>query len=223
MPRPPPAILLATIGVLLYKRRRYAHTLSTHNSPPTEDHPRCHVNSRSLLNAYKVTVVNTVEECERFLQSCVSGPVRVVGLDCEWRGPGYLSRNQHPGDDCESEESESEDCPVALLQLAFPNGEVALVRLCQMSGIGQTLRDLLTNRRCQPLSPFLPHYPPLSPFLPHYPPLSPFLPHSPPLSPFLPHYPLLSPFLPHYPPLSPFLPHYPLNYNYTLNRFKYFH
>jgi len=39
------------------------------------------------------------------------------------------------------------DSPVALLQLAFSDGHVLLVRLCRMSGIGENLKSLLTSKR----------------------------------------------------------------------------
>ena len=90
----------------------------------------------------------------------------MVGLDCEWRSGGLnKSRNassnslelrkDEVSEDLERKRFFSEegrgpmrsDCPVALLQLAFSNGELVLVRLCKMRGIGVRLRNMLSDRR----------------------------------------------------------------------------
>lgn len=124
--------------------------------------------SPSILDGYEVTIVETVGACEQFLATRVPDPVKLVGLDCEWRSSGWLNKykydclsttdDQELKDDGEkldqrthsSEKdllSVSSDCPVALLQLAFPNGELVLVRLCKMRRVGERLRDILSDRR----------------------------------------------------------------------------
>ena len=122
-------------------RRRRRDLLSTEPQRCHDNGEHSHSNGLSLLNTYKVTVVNTIEECEQFLKKRISSQVRVVGLDCEWRGPSYLSQNRSVS------ERTTVDCPVALLQLAFPSGEVVLIRLCSMRGIGPILKNLLSDRR----------------------------------------------------------------------------
>ena len=101
--------------------------------------------------------MNSVEECERFLQSSVPDPIRVVGLDCEWRGTSFNSSRQlllsedkgdgERGGGLERGHGLMRDSLVALLQLAFTNGEVLLIRLCEMRGMGERLRDILSSKR----------------------------------------------------------------------------
>ena len=189
------ALLLVAFGIVIFrKRRQISHSTkpkpSRHQvpisrnpyqphgtspstntnlqSPPISKHPpfKFSQNRPSILDGYKVTIVETIDACEEFLTTKVPVPVKMVGLDCEWRSGGLnKSRNassnslelreDEVSEDLERKRFFSEegrgpmrsDCPVALLQLAFSNGELVLVRLCKMRGIGIRLRNMLSDRR----------------------------------------------------------------------------
>lgn len=190
-------ILLLVFGIVIFRRRRQisnSHSKNhnpskpvSHNpyqqqstSLPTKTNLQSSVNPNllpfkfspkrpSILDGYKITIVETIDACEEFLATKVPDPVTIVGLDCEWRSGGLNKfRNATPSvcEDLDLTEEESEglegkristyeglvervrsDCPVALLQLAFSNGELVLVRLCKMEGIGERLRNMLSDRR----------------------------------------------------------------------------
>ena len=79
------------------------------------------------LSDYSIVVAETSQACEEFLQEKVPRPLKIVGLDCEWTSEGEF--------------------PVALLQLAFPNRECLLLRLCKTSEIPPALIEILEDRR----------------------------------------------------------------------------
>ncbi len=85
------------------------------------------------VSGYRIEVVEADEMCEAYLQDRSPSQPLVVGLDCEW-----CSGNQRPG---------SPNVPVALLQLAFPDGECLLVRLCKIRKVTPALEKLLTDKR----------------------------------------------------------------------------
>ena len=86
---------------------------------------------KSRLRTYRVhneriKVFNKADECEAELSKVDWNDVQMVGLDCEW------SRK-----------------PVALLQLALPNGSCYLIQVCRMvDGVPPILESVLGNKRC---------------------------------------------------------------------------
>lgn len=109
---------------------------STHASPQGTDSTaicKCPPLNDPL---YHVTVVDTADECEAYLVNRGLCQPLVLGLDCEWC-------NRPRRSDVDS----LQDIPVALLQLAFPNGECLLVRLCKIRKVTPTLERLLTDKR----------------------------------------------------------------------------
>ena len=82
-------------------------------------------NDNDLVSGYKCQVIETTKKCNRFFAARRSRPVSVVGLDCE-------SVN---------------DKPIALLQLAFPDKECALVRLNKIHHIPNSLALFLKDQR----------------------------------------------------------------------------
>ena len=83
-----------------------------------------------LLTSYDITLVDSENDCEHFLSERVPHAPVIIGLDCEWVNRDGVS-----------------SAPVALLQLAFPNGQCLLVRVFRMTALGPLLTELLTNRR----------------------------------------------------------------------------
>ena len=80
------------------------------------------------LSGYSIAVAETSQACDDFfLQEKVPRPLKIVGLDCEWTSEGEF--------------------PVALLQLAFPNRECLLVRLCKISQIPPVLVEIMEDKR----------------------------------------------------------------------------
>ena len=82
------------------------------------------------ISQYRVSVVEDAQACEEYLATRLPNPLRVVGLDCEWK-PTTVGRT----------------VAVALLQLAFPNGECVLVRLCKTGEVTPRLAEILRDRR----------------------------------------------------------------------------
>ena len=82
------------------------------------------------VSNYHIEVVETAEACEEYLSTKIPSPLSFVGLDCEW-----------------CNEQRGSGIPVALLQLAFPNKECLLVRLCKMGDLTPTLTEILEDKR----------------------------------------------------------------------------
>ena len=132
------AVGVLLIWRLLVARRRRQITL-TH---PSSFQCSCHSNNHSrhkplialrpiseLLSNYNITLVDSEHDCELFLSERIPPDPGLVGLDCEWVNRDGL-----------------DSAPVALLQLAFFNGQCLLVRVFRMATLGPRLTDLLTNR-----------------------------------------------------------------------------
>ena len=132
-----------TVGVLLIWRllvTRWRRQISlTHPSSFQQSH---HHNNHSrhksltalrpiskLLSNYNITLVDSEHDCELFLSERIPRSPGIVGLDCEWVNRDGV-----------------DSAPVALLQLAFSNGQCLLVRVFRMAALGPRLADLLTNR-----------------------------------------------------------------------------
>ena len=85
------------------------------------------------ISDYKVSVIDTAEQCETYFKR-LQDTTTFVGFDCEW-----VSDNQR--------NSLNSYYPVALLQLAFPNKECALVRLSKIGRLTESLQKILTDKR----------------------------------------------------------------------------
>ncbi len=97
------------------------------------------------VSEYNITVINDEYQCEQyFAQQCQMSP-QWVGLDCEWISPN--NRNQFNTDSSDAAAEEAVYCQVALLQIAFPNKDCALVRLCNIRKITSSLAELLQDRK----------------------------------------------------------------------------
>ena len=78
------------------------------------------------VHSGRIKVFTGADECEAELSKVDWDNVQMIGLDCEW------SRK-----------------PVALLQLALPDGNCFLIQVCRMvDGIPPTLESVLANKRC---------------------------------------------------------------------------
>ena len=132
-----------TVGILLMWRllvtRRRRQITLIH---PSNFQWSCHSNQHShhksliasrpiskLLSSYDITLVDGELDCELFLSERIPPSPSIIGLDCEWVNRDGV-----------------DSAPVALLQLAFPNGQCLLVRVFRMATLGPRLTDLLTNR-----------------------------------------------------------------------------
>lgn len=82
------------------------------------------------ISQYRVSVVEDAQTCEEYLATRVPNPLSVVGLDCEWKPT-----------------AEGRTVTVALLQLAFPNGECMLVRLSKTREVTPRLAEILRDKR----------------------------------------------------------------------------
>ena len=73
----------------------------------------------------RIKMITRADQCEAELTAVDWEDMKIVGLDCEW------SRR-----------------PIALLQLALPDGTCLLIHLCRMKTMPPTLESLLANKRC---------------------------------------------------------------------------
>ena len=73
----------------------------------------------------RIRMITRADECEAELSEVEWDEMKILGLDCEW------SRK-----------------PVALLQLALPDGTCYLIHLCRMGSMPPTLGSVLANKRC---------------------------------------------------------------------------
>ena len=90
------------------------------------------------INDYKVSVIDTAEQCETYFKEKRLQDTTFIGFDCEW-----VSNNQRNNVD----QTPNPYYPVALLQLAFPNKECALVRLSKIGRLTESLLKILTDKR----------------------------------------------------------------------------
>lgn len=72
----------------------------------------------------RIRMITREDQCEAELSAVDWDEMKVLGLDCEW------SRK-----------------PIALLQLALPDGTIFLIHLCRMKTIVPTLESVLANKR----------------------------------------------------------------------------
>lgn len=87
-------------------------------------------------------IINDAITCEQYFSEQVKTSHRFVGLDCEW-----ISTNNNNGSIEGDGNGHSVHSLVALLQLAFPNKDCALVRLCHIRELTPSLTKLLSDRR----------------------------------------------------------------------------
>ena len=87
------------------------------------------------INDYKVSVIDTAEQCETYFKEKRLQDTTFIGFDCEWVSQTWNNWNK------------KKPYPVALLQLAFPNKECALVRLSKIGRLTESLLKILTDKR----------------------------------------------------------------------------
>ncbi|XP_003388132.1 PREDICTED: exonuclease 3'-5' domain-containing protein 2-like isoform X2 [Amphimedon queenslandica] len=115
-------LALATLLTLYWRRCRNSKAIVPSPVPrPVLD-----------ISDYKVSVIDTAEQCEAYFKR-LQDTTTFIGFDCEW-----VSDNQR--------NNESSYYPVALLQLAFPNKECALVRLSKIGRLTESLQKILTDK-----------------------------------------------------------------------------
>lgn len=121
-----------TVGVIVIwrifgrKQRRDLQSITTENY---QGQRKEHQN-QLYVSEYRISVVEDAQTCEEYLATRLPNPLKVIGLDCEWRA-------QQLGG----------SVPVALLQLAFPNRECVLVRLSKIRELTPKLAEILKDRR----------------------------------------------------------------------------
>lgn len=76
------------------------------------------------VHSERIKMITRLDQCEAELSKVDWEETKIIGLDCEW------SRK-----------------PIALLQLALPNGTCFLIHLCRMKSISPTLESVLANKR----------------------------------------------------------------------------
>ena len=76
------------------------------------------------VHSERIRMITRVDQCEAELSVVDWEEMKILGLDCEW------SRK-----------------PIALLQLALPDGTCFLIHLCKMKSIPPTLESVLANKR----------------------------------------------------------------------------
>ena len=133
------AVGVLVLGLGWWRRKRPSRSqrfVTEGSSPITHVHSLRDPTGRRLDNGpgdsfcpgdFKITVLSTVPACEQHLECCLVTPPKVIGLDCEWGG--------------------ARGVPVALLQLAFPNKECALVHLSEVGCVVPKLAEILSDRR----------------------------------------------------------------------------
>ena len=83
------------------------------------------------IRDYKIYVLDNEKDCEAYFSQKTESKIQFIGIDCEWVNSSEQSHHYL----------------VALLQLAFPNKECALIRLDKIEKITASLAKLLSNRR----------------------------------------------------------------------------
>ena len=118
---------LATLIFYLLKRRRAKQSVEPAHNQVLD------------VSDYNITVINDEYQCEEYFAQQVQMSHRCIGLDCEW-----ISSNRKQPD---SNNGTVQHSLVALLQIAFPNKDCSLVRLCNVGKITPSLAELLQDRR----------------------------------------------------------------------------
>ena len=77
------------------------------------------------VHSGRIRMITRADQCEAELSAVDWDEMKILGLDCEW------SRK-----------------PIALLQLALPDGTCFLVHLCRMKSMPPMLESVLANKRC---------------------------------------------------------------------------
>ena len=105
------------LSVYKYKQRRR----NKYGSKSRTDNARLR---KYRVHSGRIRMITREDECEAELSAVDWDEIRIMGLDCEW------SRK-----------------PIALLQLAVPDGTCYLIHLCKMKSVTPTLESVLANKR----------------------------------------------------------------------------
>lgn len=89
------------------------------------------------INEYRLHLIDEERQCEEFCKKKLEEGCQFIGLDCEWVNNGLHNTMIQQQD----------HYPVALLQLAFPNKDCALIRLCKIDKVTPSLAEILNNKR----------------------------------------------------------------------------
>ena len=128
-------LALVALFTLHWKRRRYS---------------RAPVELELDISDYRVLVLDGETQCEAYFKMKASQDHKFVGFDCEWVSNGGQKRAV-PNEVSNSLPLSFQSCPsyypVALLQLAFPDKQCALIRLSKIGKLTDSLTEILTNKR----------------------------------------------------------------------------
>ena len=120
--------MLFAAAVFIWERRKRRYLSEKQSGDSSPQKPLLDISD------YTVHVFEDDYECEDYFSCKIEESYHFLGLDCEWVS--------YPRQD-----KETPVCAVALLQLAFPNKECALIRLCKIRKVTPSLAKILQDRR----------------------------------------------------------------------------